>query len=146
MPKLTFTDEPEKSPAKKRLTHLDEGEYQVRIKDWEFKTSAKGNEMINLQLEEVDSKNFIWDYLVFTPTAQWKLKQFLPAIGKEVGESVDMDESFMNAIVGEHLWVDLGIDTYQEKTKNTVSSYLAGKERLPRRVIEDEDVPSWDKE
>ena len=146
MPSITFTEEPEKSPAKKRLSHLEEGDYQVRIKDWKFETSKAGNEMINLQLEEVETKNYIWDYLVFTPKAQWKIKQFIPAICKELEKSVYMDESFMNAIVGEHLWANLGTDTYDGKTKNTITGYLEGKERLPRRVIDDEDVPSWDKE
>tara|TARA_S200002703_G_scaffold5311_2_gene6216 strand:- start:5672 stop:6109 length:438 start_codon:yes stop_codon:yes gene_type:complete len=142
MPSIVFSEEPAKKSVTER-THLEEGEYQLRVKDYEFKTSKNGNEMIRLQLEEVNSKNYIWDYLVFTPKAQFKIKQFLPALGKDVGAKVDMDESFMNGIIGEHLWAELVTDTYEGKTSNKVGSYLEGKERLPKQVIDDEDVPSW---
>jgi len=49
----------------------------------------------------------------------------------------------MNGVIGEHLWAELVIDTYEGKTSNKVGAYLSGKERLPKQVIDDEDVPSW---
>jgi hypothetical protein len=39
----------------------------------------------------------------------------------------------------------VGTDTYEGKTKNTIERYVVGKERSSRKVIDDEDVPSWDK-
>ena len=144
MPNITFTEEAPRSDTATTPRNLDEGEYELRIKDYEFRTSKAGNEIINIMYEEVKTKKYIWDNLVFTPKAQWKIKQFLPAIGQEVGKSVKMDENYMNNIVGEHLWAQVGTDTYEGKTKNTVEKYLVGKERSPRKGIEDEDVPSWD--
>tara|TARA_Y100001973_G_C5204076_1_gene340080 strand:- start:3509 stop:3949 length:441 start_codon:yes stop_codon:yes gene_type:complete len=145
MPSITFTDEAPRSDTATLPQTLEKGEYELRIKDYEFRTSKAGNEIINLMFEEKESKKYIWDNLVFTPKAQWKIKQFLGAIEKEVGKSANMDESFMNDIVGEHLWVEVGTDSYGGKTKNTIEKYLSGKARSKRQVIDDEDVPSWDK-
>jgi|TARA_R110002051_G_scaffold295739_1_gene361614 hypothetical protein len=145
MPEITFTDEAPRSDAAMTPRNLEEGEYELRLKDYEFRTSKAGNEIINLMFEEAKTKRYIWDNLVFTPKAQWKIKQFLPSIGQEVGKSAKMDESYMNNIVGEHLWAEVGTDTYEGKTKNTIERYVVGKERSSRKVIDDEDVPSWDK-
>tara|TARA_B100001123_G_scaffold228673_1_gene257307 strand:- start:136 stop:576 length:441 start_codon:yes stop_codon:yes gene_type:complete len=144
MPSITFTEEAPRSETAMMPQTLEKGEYELRIKDYEFRTSRAGNEIINLMFEEKRTKKYIWDNLVFTPKAQWKIKQFLGAIEQKVGESANMDENYMNNIVGEHLWVEVGTDTYEGKTKNTVEKYLGGKKRSPRQVVDDEDVPSWD--
>ena len=71
MPEITFTDEAPRSDTATMPRNLEEGEYELRLKDYEFRTSKAGNEIINLMFEETKTKRYIWDNLVFTRKAQW---------------------------------------------------------------------------
>ena len=127
MPSITFTDEAPRSDTATLPQTLEKGEYELRIKDYEFRTSKAGNEIINLMFEEKESKKYIWDNLVFTPKAQWKIKQFLGAIEKEALD-VNADISHMPI----HM-ADVGSDAYDQDLKLG----MAASERKRIRDIED---------
>lgn len=69
---------------------LTPGEYPFEVIDANEKTSKAGNEMIELQLR-VDDRARVYDNLVFTEGAWWKINQFLESIGEHPGEGKQID-------------------------------------------------------
>ena len=65
-------------PAKTRLTP---GWHRLRVTKAEETTSQAGNVMIRLHLSPPDGGITIRDYLVASPKALWKVKQFAEAAG-----------------------------------------------------------------
>lgn len=114
------------------------GEYNLAVKDAAEKTSSNGNPMIELKLDvlgpvngdqfDEDSGPLIYDNLVFTQNAFWKIDQFRNAIGEEVkeGEEVDIDpDDLIGATLTAHVVVgknDKGME------RNEIGAYLTGEE------------------
>lgn len=62
------------------------GEYDFEVKDAAEKESKNGNEMIELQVTIFDTegnRSMVFDYLVHTPKAAYKVKHFADATGME---------------------------------------------------------------
>lgn len=63
---------------------LPDGDYLLAILDAEERVSSSGNPMVELTIGEATGKGRrFWDYLVSTPAALWKVKQFMEAAGLE---------------------------------------------------------------
>src|SRR6185312_8555619 len=108
MAKYTFTGQ-----KAKEFQPLEPGDYKFVITDYEFGTSAGGNEMCNITMETQEGKKF-FDRLVFTENAWWKIDTFLAAIGKapKVGLTFDFDAKFAETLVGLSGVATLGIRTH----------------------------------
>lgn len=76
--KISFNEENTKTETKRDL--LPDGEYLFVVKHAETATSKAGNEMIKLTLEEQNSGNYIYDYLV-PAKALWHVHDVLFALG-----------------------------------------------------------------
>jgi len=66
------------------FTLLPEGLYDIEVVEAEERTSQKGNQMIALTIEARHPDGYpsrVWDYLVSTPAALFKVKQFCDAAG-----------------------------------------------------------------
>lgn len=125
MPTHTFQD------RKPERELLPKGKHLLTVKEWESKVAKKsGNEMIELKVKG-DGGGAFFDRLVFTADAEWRIDQFLLAIGKAPpkGQAVDFnDELLSNA----RFWAMVDIQDYEDankvkRQKNVITEYLHGE-------------------
>lgn len=103
------------------------GLYKATLVECNLKESKKGNEMLECIYELVggDYKGSrVWDYVVLNEASEWKLRQFLEAVGKVAGKrgakgSFDPDE-FEEAEVQ----VRLKHETYNDEPRARVAAVL----------------------
>jgi len=114
---------------------VEPGTYRVEIESAVEKISAQGNDMIKLVcrvlLPDGAKGPEIWDHLVFTPKAAWKIDQFLASIGQAVvaGEEVNIDAG---DLIGQTALAEIGEEpgqTNPDHRFNTIERWLFGSER-----------------
>lgn len=118
-----------------RKDKVEDGEYRLAVTDAEETTSSNGNPMCKLKLETlgpVGGEDFeestgpvVYDNLVFTPAAFWKIDQFRTAIGEKVekGEEVEIDpDDLIGATLSAHLTQG---ESTSGKIRMEVQGYLA---------------------
>jgi Protein of unknown function (DUF669) len=105
---------------------LPEGVYDFVVADANDKRSQGGNEMIELQLiikgpDGQESK--VYDNLVFTPKAFWKIDTFRLCTGDKLvkGQSVEFDATDCLDRTGKCYVI---VDKYEGRERNKVSEYL----------------------
>jgi len=114
---------------------LPPGRYLVQVIAAKLAQSkANGTDMIELTLLEKESRNYIYDRLVFTEKAYFRIDQFFAATGSPLtaGEEVDVEpEDCLNR----KGWVDLVVEEYNGKSKNAVRQWLLAepKEKGPAK-------------
>jgi hypothetical protein len=103
------------------------GDYTMRIKGGEFMLSKAGNEMLVVELHNAEHDSTIWDNLVFTDKALWKIDQFLKSFGMQPdkGEEFEFDAEFVNRLIGKSGLVKVRVDEWEGKKKNKVEAYIA---------------------
>lgn len=108
-------------------TLLPEGEYHFRVKGGEFQLSKAGNEMLVVELHNEEHNATVWDNLVFTEKALWKVDAFLRCVQAQPdkGEEFEFDNEFVESLIGKTGLVKIRIDEYEGKKKNKVDSYVA---------------------
>jgi hypothetical protein len=130
MPSFTYNDSEARKPFE------EPGDYMVTVEDFKFEFArGSGNEILALQLR-TPGGCLVFDNLVFTEKAWWKidhaLKCFLPSKGftpPGKGENVEIDNDW----VTEHLLGATGMVTLNKgqstsgKTRNEVAAYNAPK-------------------
>lgn len=107
---------------------LPAGRYKMRVVEAVEKTSKKGNPMLEIVLEcqhpHHDYTRRVWDYLLGTEEAAWKLRHFADAAGLtdqyETGELSPNDA--LGCIVEAEIKVVPAKDDYP--AKNSVKDYL----------------------
>jgi hypothetical protein len=104
---------------------LPEGDYAFVVDDAGEKESAKGNPMIELQIVVTHNGTSarIFDNLVFTKTAFWKIDQFRLCTGDTLVEGQEVSLEAEDCIDRKgrcHLIVDV----YEARSRNKVDSYL----------------------
>lgn len=90
MPRFNPSDHEEKESFE-----VPTGDYPFAVFAAEEQMSSKDNEMINLELHVDigrDKPLMVYDYLVFTPKALWKVKSFCDANG------IDFQSGELNAV------------------------------------------------
>jgi hypothetical protein len=103
------------------------GLYKATLAECNLQESKKGNEMLECiyELAGGDYKGSrVWDYVVLNEASEWKLRQFLEAVGKVAGKrgakgSFDPDE-FEDAEVQ----VRLKHETYNDEPRARVAAVL----------------------
>ena len=104
---------------------LPEGDYDFVVDDAGEKESTNGNPMIELQLtiEHDGHRVRVFDHLVFTRKAFWKIDAFRVCTGEKFveGQKVSFEAEDCIDRKGRCL---LCVDTYEGKTRNKVSAYL----------------------
>jgi hypothetical protein len=104
---------------------LPEDDYDFTVDDAGEKESSKGNPMIELQLviNHDGSSVRVFDNLVFTRNAYWKIDQFRLCTGDKLveGQKVNFEaEDCIDRKGRCHLIVD----TYEGRSRNKVAAYL----------------------
>ena len=96
----------QEEPKKAGTYFVEPGIYRVEIRNAVEKTSQNGNPMIKLVCkillkDDVEGPE-VWDHLVFTAKASWKIDQFLASIGQAVvpGEEVSVEATDLIGEVG----------------------------------------------
>jgi hypothetical protein len=103
------------------------GTYTVKVIEATEVTSKSGNDMIKLKLRVILRNGHdgpaLFDYLVVSESAGWKIDQFLGAMGKHPGEDADviLDADEMVGWEGE---AELSVEEYNSKKSNKVAAYL----------------------
>jgi hypothetical protein len=102
-----------------------EGDYDFIVDDATEKESRQANAMIELQLviEHNGSRTRVFDYLVFTPRAFWKIDHFLSATGEKLVEGQEFTLEAEDCI-GRKGRCHLIVDNYQGEARNKVDDYL----------------------
>lgn len=106
---------------------LPAGKYKFKVIDAEEKKSKNsGNQMLEVVLRvNGDDGPKVWDYLVFTEKALWKVDQFFASIGTHPGEGKDMAFEATD-VIGEGGEVELAIEKDDKgREVNKVVAYLS---------------------
>ena len=108
------TERPELVPA---------GDYEVEVIDALETVSKSGHEMIELKLR-TSLGSLVYDFLVFTPNAFWKIDAFRTATGETVvpGEDVDLGA---DDLIGRTGRARLVVEEYNGRKRNKLAAWLA---------------------
>ena len=111
-------------------TLLEPGNYFFEVKSAEASISSKGNEMITVVLDATDGtkRNTVYDYLVGTEKAYWKIRDFCQAVGlghllREGGAITAADCSGKKGKC--KVTIDPGENGYADR--NTIEAYLTSE-------------------
>ncbi len=114
------------SEPSNRPDAVDPGEYQLEIVNAEESVSQAGNDMIELKLRVEPAGAILYDNLVFTPRAFWKIDSFRSAIGDTVtpGEEVDV---IADELIGRRGRARLSVEEFGGRKRNRVAAWLPAK-------------------
>lgn len=132
------------------------GIYPFEVLEATEKTAKTGNAMIGLKLRIFGEEQYtVFDNLVFTQSAAWKITEFMRAVGYEVPTGTDAALEAYQCL-GKTGEAQIGVRSYEGRDQNTVASYLASgvanplptKEPAPAKAkalepaeIADDDLP-----
>lgn len=129
-------------------TPVPKGVYKAKVADITEGTSqSSGNDMLTVEYELVEGDfkgRKLWDYVVLTDAAAWKLRQFIDAMGVKAKGTLDTVELIGNLVL---VRVKHEADSRPETVENN-----GGKPVVRARVgsvnpiPEDEDEPDEDEE
>lgn len=112
------------STPTERPDHVEPGDYEVEIIDALETTSRNGHEMIELKLRTSEG-SYLYDFLVFIPSAFWKIDAFRAATGEEVTPDEDV-EITADDLIGRSGIARLSLEEYNGRKRNKVAAWLAG--------------------
>lgn len=111
-----------------RPEFVEAGDYFVEVTYAGESISQKGNEMIELMLRVGPSGTIVYDYLVFTENAYWKIDAFRAAIGDQVTPDEEV-EIIAEDLVGRTGRVRLAVVEFEGRKRNRVSAWLVPQEQ-----------------
>lgn len=119
------------------------GIYEGEITSAKLGMSAAGNDMIILAVKPNGGTASIRDHVVFAPKAKWKARQFFDCFGlaPEDGEDaspIEIDDDFVNDLVGKIGDIRIGIESYNGIKRNRIVEYLPFDEERDEEDESDE--------
>ncbi|MCX8497104.1 MAG: hypothetical protein ORN51_13065 [Akkermansiaceae bacterium] len=112
------------SPPSERPEFVEPGDYQVEIIDAIETVSKGGHDMIELKLK-TSAGSYLYDFLVFIPTAFWKIDSFRAATGEDVKPDQDVEIS-ADHVIGRTGTARLTVEEYNGKKRNKVVAWIVG--------------------
>jgi hypothetical protein len=107
-----------------RPDFVEPGDYEVEVVNAIETTSKGGHDMIELKLK-TSAGNYLYDYLVFIPSAFWKIDSFRAATGEEVTPEQDV-EITADHVIGRTGTARLIVEEYNGKKHNKVAAWIVG--------------------
>jgi hypothetical protein len=117
----------------REFTPIAEGDYEAIISEAKIGKSQSGNDMITITLTIRDdvnqqfAKRKIWDYLVYTEKAKFKLQQVAKALKIPDGTNIETIQDFAKAILYSSIRIAIKNreEEYngQKKTRDYVAAY-----------------------
>jgi hypothetical protein len=112
------------SIPQERPDHVEPGDYEVEVVDAIETISKGGHEMIELKLK-TSAGSYLYDFLVFIPTAFWKIDAFRAATGEVVEPDQDI-EITADHVIGRTGTARLTVEEYNGKKRNKVAAWIIG--------------------
>ena len=112
------------STPSERPEFVEPGDYQVEVIDAIETISKGGHDMIELKLK-TSSGSYLYDFLVFIPTAFWKIDAFRAATGEDVKPDQDVEIS-ADHVIGRTGTARLTVEEYNGKKRNKVAAWIVG--------------------
>ncbi len=112
------------STPQERPDHVEPGDYEVEVIDAIETISKGGHEMIELKLR-TSAGSLLYDFLVFIPTAFWKIDAFRAATGEVVEPDQDV-EITADHVIGRTGIARLTVEEYNGKKRNKVVAWIVG--------------------
>ena len=112
------------STPSERPEFVEPGDYQVEIIDAIETISKGGHDMIELKLK-TSAGSYLYDFLVFIPTAFWKIDSFRAATGEDVKPDQDVEIS-TDHVIGRTGTARLTVEEYNGKKRNKVAAWIVG--------------------
>jgi hypothetical protein len=107
-----------------RPDFVEPGDHEVEVVDAIETISKGGHEMIELKLK-TSAGSYLYDFLVFIPTAFWKIDAFRAATGEEVTPDQDV-EITSDHVIGRTGTARLTVEEYNGKKRNKVAAWIVG--------------------
>lgn len=124
--KYTTQSTTQAAPAKYSL--LAPGTYEVAVADAKETESQAGNPMLELRLRLVNKDGTlgqsVWDRLVLTPKAAWRIDNFLHAAGRHPGAGKEIDIE-PEDLIGLTVTAEIEVEEYKGEKKNRVARYVS---------------------
>lgn len=114
------------STPTERPDHVEPGDYEVDVVDAVETTSKNGHEMIELKLKTSEG-SYLYDFLVFIPSAFWKIDAFRAATGEAVTPDEDV-ELTSDDLIGRIGSARLVLEEYNGRKRNKVAAWLTGND------------------
>lgn len=122
---------------------IPEGTYEAIIKEVEITKSAAGNDMIKVTLvirddvQQQAGKRKVWDYLVASEKAKWKLQQVAKALKIPEGTNISTIQDFARAILyaSTKITIKHRQEEYNGETKTRESIALYSPSDIPLNQI-----------
>jgi len=134
MPSYTYNE-----PEEREFEVLPEGEYAFTITEvFAFEVAKSGNEYLPLKIAVKSPKGNtvnVFDNLVFTEKAKFRIDQLLKSIGKAPAPGTAEDFDDPTWLVGCKGVVKLKIETYNSNNRNKVDAYLFKKATVEGRMV-----------
>jgi hypothetical protein len=105
-----------------RPDHVEAGDYEVEVVDAIETMSKSGHEMIELKLKTF-AGSYLYDFLVFIPTAFWKIDSFRAATGESVAAEQEV-EITPDDLIGRTGRARLALEEYNGRKRNKVVAWL----------------------
>jgi len=112
------------STPSERPEFVEPGDYQVEVIDAIETISKGGHDMIELKLK-TSAGSYLYDFLVFIPTAFWKIDSFRAATGEDVKPDQDVEIS-ADQVIGRTGTARLTVEEYNGKKRNKVVAWIVG--------------------
>lgn len=112
------------STPQERPDHVEPGDYEIEVIDAIETISKGGHEMIELKLR-TSAGSLLYDFLVFIPTAFWKIDAFRAATGEVVEPDQDV-EITADHVIGRTGIARLTVEEYNGKKRNKVVAWIVG--------------------
>lgn len=107
-----------------RPDFVEPGDHEVEVVDAIETISKGGHEMIELKLK-TSAGSYLYDFLVFIPTAFWKIDAFRAATGEEVTPDQDFEVT-ADHVIGRTGTARLTVEEYNGKKRNKVAAWIVG--------------------
>lgn len=106
-----------------RPDYVEPGDYTLEVLNAEESVSKQGNELIELKLKVEPSGAILYDNLVFTENAFWKIDAFRAATGEVITPDEEVDV-IADDLIGRKGRARLMVEEYNGRKRNKVAAWL----------------------